>query len=72
VGRRLGTSGSSQSSRENLEEQQFPKLPPFFHRKISRQKGISGTRIEPGGLSKTSGSPVFHKTGRFIRFSPVR
>jgi hypothetical protein len=72
VGRRLGTSDSSQSSRENLEEQQFPKLPSFFHEKISQLKGIFGTHIKPGGLSKTSGLPVFHKTGRFIRFSPVR
>jgi hypothetical protein len=72
VGRRLGMSDSSQSSRENLEEQQFPKVPPFFHGKISRLKGIFGTSIERCGLSKTSGSPVFHKTGRFIRFSPVR
>jgi hypothetical protein len=45
---------------------------PFFHEKISQIKGISGTRIEPGGSPETNGSPVFSKTGRFVRFSPVR
>jgi hypothetical protein len=33
---------------------------------------ISGTRFKPGGSTETSGSPVFSKTGRFIRFLPVR
>jgi hypothetical protein len=56
---------------------------PLFFKEKSQLKGISETRIEPGGWSenkwfagfvgqKTSGLPVFYKTGRFTRFSPVR
>jgi hypothetical protein len=59
---------------KTLEEHYFNNFLnyPSFSRKKSRLKGIFETHIEPGGWSETSGSLVFHKTGRFTQFSLVR